>query len=279
MTAGFSVHVMSRAQLDLAVDWAAAEGWNPGLADAGIFHAADPQGFLIGLQDGEPVACVSVVRYGHRYGFLGFYIAAPAWRGKGRGWAVWQAGLQHLGERVVGLDGVLAQQDNYRKSGFALAHRNIRYGGTPAFGTPSAALVDARSIGFDKLLAYDRRFFPAPRDGFLSAWLTAPGHRALASVVDGGLAGLGVIRPCRSGHKIGPLYAASPALAADLLAGLCEGIAGPVWLDVPETNPDAVKLAESAGLKPDFETARMYKGAAPVVDIAHLYGITTFELG
>jgi hypothetical protein len=40
-----------------------------------------------------------------------------------------------------------------------------------------------------------------------------------------------------------------------------------------------VKLAESFGMKPDFETARMYKGPAPVVDIAHLYGITTFELG
>lgn len=283
MTTGFSVQVMSRAQFDLAVDWAAAEGWNPGLGDAGIFHAADPQGFLVGLEGREPVACISVVRYGHRYGFLGFYIAAPAWRGKGRGMAVWQAGLQHLGERVVGLDGVLAQQDNYRKSGFALAHRNIRYGGVPGFGKATLPLVDARSLGFDRLIAYDRRFFPAPRDGFLSAWLAAPGHRALACLQDGDLTGLGVIRPCRKGHKIGPLYAATPAVASALLAGLCDGIAkenkGPVWLDVPETNPDAVKLAESAGLKPDFETARMYKAPAPAVDLARLYGITTFELG
>lgn len=270
---------MSRAQLDTAVDWAASEGWNPGLGDAAIFHAADPNGFLIGLQDGEPVACVSVVRYGHRYGFLGFYIAAPAWRGKGMGFAVWQAGLDYLGERTVGLDGVIAQQDNYRKSGFVLAHRNIRYGGTPDFGKPSSTLVNAGSIGFDRLIAYDRRFFPAPRDGFLSGWLAAPGHRARAALQDGEVAGLGVIRPCRKGHKIGPLYAASPAVARDLLAGLCDGITGPVWLDVPETNPDAVKLAESAGLKPDFETARMYKGPAPAVDIPHLYGITTFELG
>jgi GNAT superfamily N-acetyltransferase len=279
MTAGFTVQVMSRAQLDLAVDWAAAEGWNPGLSDAGIFHAADPQGFLIGLQDGEPAACISVVRYGHRYGFLGFYIAAPAWRGKGVGWAVWQAGLQHLGERVVGLDGVLAQQGNYRKSGFALAHRNIRYGGMPAFGKPLPDLVDVRHIAFDRLIACDRRFFPAPRDAFLSAWLTSPGHRALAAVEGGAVAALGVIRPCRKGHKIGPLYAATPMQAAGLLAGLCEGIAGPVWLDVPDTNPAAVKLAEDCGLKPDFETARMYKGIAPTIDMACLYGITTFELG
>ncbi|MEK9969870.1 MAG: GNAT family N-acetyltransferase, partial [Ferrovibrio sp.] len=137
----------------------------------------------------------------------------------------------------------------------------------------------ARSIPFDKLLAFDRRFFPAPRDGFLSGWLTAPGHRALAALDAGNVAGLGVIRPCRKGHKIGPLYAATPGMAEKLVAGLCDEISGPVWLDVPETNPAAVRLAEGFGLKPDFETARMYKGAAPQVDMAQFYGITTFELG
>jgi hypothetical protein len=29
--------------------------------------------------------------------------------------------LDHLGDRVIGLDGVVAQQENYRKSGFRLA--------------------------------------------------------------------------------------------------------------------------------------------------------------
>ena len=40
--------------------------------------------------------------------------------------------IAHAGTRVVGLDGVVAQQQNYRKSGFALAYANIRYGGTVA---------------------------------------------------------------------------------------------------------------------------------------------------
>lgn len=279
MAAGFSIQVMSRAQLDMAVDWAAKEGWNPGLNDAGLFHAADPHGFLVGLKDGEPAACIAVVRYGHRYGFLGFYIAAPGWRGKGLGFAIWQAGLQHLGERTVGLDGVVAQQGNYRKSGFVLAHRNIRYGGLPKLTKPGIGFTDPARIGFDTLSTYDRRFFPAPRDAFLSDWLVAPGHRSLAVLQDGAVRGLGTIRPCREGHKIGPLYAETPQIAEALFCGLAEGCDGPVFLDVPETNPAAVKLAESAGLTPAFETARMYKGAAPEVETAGLYGITTFELG
>jgi hypothetical protein len=43
------IRPMTRDELDLAVEWAAQEGWNPGLADAECFHAADPEGFLIGV--------------------------------------------------------------------------------------------------------------------------------------------------------------------------------------------------------------------------------------
>jgi len=47
---GFHFRTMKRGEVDLAVDWAASEGWNPGLDDAACFHAADPGGFLIDFQ-------------------------------------------------------------------------------------------------------------------------------------------------------------------------------------------------------------------------------------
>ncbi|GAA4258662.1 GNAT family N-acetyltransferase [Azospirillum formosense] len=278
---GYRVRVMSRAELDLAVDWARAEGWNPGLHDAGAFHAVDPEGFLIGELDGEPAACISVVRYPENFGFLGFYIVRPELRGRGLGWDLWRAGLRHLEGCTVGLDGVVAQQDNYRKSGFALAYRNIRYGGAPPAGTSSAAsLVDARTVPFDRLLDWDRALFPAPRAGFLSNWIALPGASALAAVVDGALRGFGVIRPCHTGSKIGPLYAADRGTARDLALALAATAGdGPIFLDVPEVNRDAVLLAEELGLTPQFETARMHLGPAPAIDTARLFGVTTFELG
>ena len=110
---------MGAADVVRAADWAAAEGWNPGLSDAVAFQAADPTGFLVGRLDGEPVGCISVVRYGQAFGFLGFYIMTPKARGKGYGIRIWQAGMKHLAGRMVGLDGVPAQQDNYRKIGRA----------------------------------------------------------------------------------------------------------------------------------------------------------------
>ena len=115
----------------MAVDWAAAEGWNPGLADAECFARVDPGGFLIGEVDGEPVAVVSAVNYDDHFAFLGFFIVRPELRGHSYGLQVSQAALAHAGSRTMGLDGVVEQQDNYAKSGFARAYNNIRYGGVP----------------------------------------------------------------------------------------------------------------------------------------------------
>jgi hypothetical protein len=39
---------MGVAELGTALDWAAAEGWNPGLDDASAFLAADPRSVLMG---------------------------------------------------------------------------------------------------------------------------------------------------------------------------------------------------------------------------------------
>jgi ribosomal protein S18 acetylase RimI-like enzyme len=283
----YQVRTMRRDELDTVLQWAAREGWNPGLHDARCFHAADPEGFLVGLLDGMLVASISVVRYGPNYGFLGLYIVVPEHRGKGYGWALWQAGLKHLGCRAVGLDGVLAQQDNYRRSGFELEHRNIRYTtASPAhLGRAEAAehpdLVDLRRLAAAQVQDYDRPFFPAGRDAFLQAWLHAPGHHALGMMRDGRLAAYGVIRPCLSGYKIGPLFADRHEQAQTLLQALMARIpaGSAIFLDVPETNAAALELARSHGMEPMFETARMYKGKPALPDMGRTFGITSFELG
>jgi hypothetical protein len=63
----------------------------------------------------------------------------------------------------------------------------------------------------------------------------------MALVRDGEVAGYGVIRRCREGYKIGPLFADDAA----------------IYIDPPVTNAAAIALAESHGLAPSFETARM----------------------
>jgi len=89
-----------------------------------------------------------------------------------------------------------------------------------------------------------------------------------------------VIRPCRSGRRIGPLVADDRAAAeATFAALLAAGSAGEVLIDVPSINSDAVALAHDHGLAQVFETARMYTGAIRPVRLERVFGVTTFELG
>ncbi|WP_439862238.1 GNAT family N-acetyltransferase [Pseudomonas sp. MBLB4136] len=273
---------MRRTELDIAIDWAAAEGWNPGQHDADSYYAADPDGFLIGLLGDEPVAVISVVKYGVGFGFLGFYIVKPQYRGQGYGLQIWNAGLAYLAGRTIGLDGVVTQQDNYRKSGFALAHANVRYQGV-AGDEPcnDADIVSLTSLPFADLCAYDRAFFPEVRDTFLQAWIAQPESTALGILRDQQLAGYAVLRRCRAGYKVGPLFADTAQLAERLFRALkASAPAGAeIFLDIPANHAAAVDMAQRHDMTVSFETARMYRGAAPAMPIERIFGITSFELG
>ena len=268
-------------EISLAIDWAAAEGWNPGLCDAASFAVPDAQGFFVGEIDGEPVATVSCVNYDDRFAFLGFYIVRAELRGSGHGLRIWNAAIAHAGKRVIGLDGVVAQQDNYKKSGFQLAYANIRYGGiVTAPVKPPADVVALDKIPFANVEADDATVFPTRRSAFLRAWISTPGHAGRALLRDGKLAAWGVIRPCRTGHKIGPLVADDRAAAEAIVqALLASADIGEVFLDVPAVNGEAIALAEALGLEPVFETARMYTGPIAPLRIDRVFGVTSFELG
>jgi ribosomal protein S18 acetylase RimI-like enzyme len=267
------------AEISLMLDWAASEGWNPGLDDGPAFAAVDSGGFLIGELDGEPVASISVVKYNDGFGFLGFYIVRPDKRGLGLGIRLWRAGMERMGARNVGLDGVVTQQANYRKSGFKFAWNNVRYTGAGRFDMPKG-LILASQAPFDELTAYDAAHFGCAREPFLRRWITPPAGRAVALVEDGTVAGYGVIRTCREGHKIGPLFAETPEAAEKLFQGLAASVAGePFFLDIPEPNPEARALANRYQLEPVFETARMYTKGDPGILLSKIFGMTSFELG
>lgn len=279
----FSIRQMTKEEMELiAMEWAADEGWNPGLYDAECFAAPDAIGFLLGLLDGRPIACISAVAYNRHFGFLGFYIVHPEFRGQGYGLKLWQAAMGYLEDHNVGLDGVVDQQTNYRKSGFTFAYRNIRYEGiAQATAIQFPEIVPLTQVSFSELSSYDEKLFPAPRPQFLRCWINQPESRALAALSNGKLAGYSLIRKCRKGYKIGPLFADTEDLAKKLFL-TCSGSVergAKIYLDTPEVNRAAVTLAESQGMQTVFETARMYTQSPPDIDLSKVYGVTTFELG
>jgi hypothetical protein len=195
---------------------------------------------------------------------------------------LWRAGMQALQGRVVGLDGVVAQQANYRKSGFTLAYNNVRYQGqSVAHSQRDAAIFPLHQVPLPMLLAYDAAFFPDQRTSFLQSWVGQSQSTALAIMEAGQLVGYGVCRPCRTGYKIGPLCADSPHIAERLFAALTGelSVGSQLQFEMPEVNTAAFALAKRHGMQPVFETARMYAGTMPQVDVGRLYGISSFELG
>lgn len=276
----------TRAELDLAVEWAAAEGWNPGRQDADVFWAADPEGFVCVERGGAVIATGSVVAYDDVFGFMGFFIVRPDLRGQGIGREFWHWRRDRLRARLqpdaaIGMDGVFDMQPFYAKGGFSFTHRNLRMAGT---GSKSDALptslVRLSELPFEQVAAYDQRHFGFARSTFLSAWISPAGGQGLGLIREDQLVAMGVVRPCREGFKMGPLFADDPEAAHTMFGALSHHAAGqPLFLDIPENNPAALALAATHGFTEVFGCARMYHGPAPELPWANIYGVTTFELG
>jgi GNAT superfamily N-acetyltransferase len=279
------IRQMTRTELDILVEWAANEGWNPGNNDAQIFWDTDAEGFVAAELGGELIGGGSIVSYGGRFGFMGFFIIRPDHRSHGFGRRLWFHRRDLLISRlqapaVIGMDGVFDMQAFYARGGFVLHNRDLRFAGVGVAAPLADTLVNLGEVSFTELCRYDAEHFPAPREQFLKAWVSQPNSRALGAIQDDVLRGYGVIRPCRQGFKIGPLFAADGGTAEALFRGLGDiAPSEPIFLDVPENNPQAMALAQRHGMREVFGCARMYYGPPPVLPYREIFGVTTFELG
>jgi GNAT superfamily N-acetyltransferase len=302
-TTAARVRTLTPAEVNTVIDWADAEGWNPGCADARPFLAADPDAFLGAFVGGKLVGCISICIYDEKTAFLGFFIVGTEHRRRGYGAALMAAALARAGGRVVGLDGVHAQVGRYESLGFQREYLNVRMGGlvTPeaivslrAHADPLVGVVPYE-VGFIHAIERFEAFsvpgeawpeqgclFPARRPSFLRAWFSEPGHVARVAFTRGVLSGYGVVRPTRSGaFRVGPLFAADGLTASALLASLLGqiGVGVTVLIDVPEPHELAMTLVKSIGFGPVFECVRMYRGVPPALCLSRIFAITSCELG
>lgn len=278
---GYRIQTMPFSEVERAIDWAAREGWNPGLDDAASFHAIDPNGFLMGMLDGRPIARVSMPIYDDRFAFCGLYIVDPAYRGQGYGLALTRASLDYIGDRNAGLDGVEAMAEKYARLGYRKAHRSTRFSFTPgAMRGSTPEIVPLSELPFGTLADYDRAHFFASRDRFLQRWISQK-HAVGLGFVDGEqLKGYGVLRKCRAGYKIGPLFADTPDIAEALFDALCNTALGEqVLIDIPDPNAASLRLAAKHDMSPVFACERMYLRGDPGLPLDEIYGITSFEAG
>ena len=147
--------------------------------------------------------------------------------------------------------------------GFVKAYETVRMSGT--LEATASKVVSVESVASIREL--DR--FPVARDGFLAQWIAAP-NRAWRTDT-----GYAVVRECRQGQKVGPLFADELDDALELL----RPVKGAVQIDVPAGQAEFLGRLESMGFVSGFRTARMYRGPAPDVEMSRVFGITSLELG
>lgn len=116
----------------------------------------------------------------------------------------------------------------------------------------------------DSLVAYDTPCFPTERSTFLKNWITLPDSYGVAVLEEDRIGGYGMIRACREGYKIGPLFADAGKT---------------VYFDVPEINEPGMAIAGRYGMEQVFGTGRIYMNGEPEVELGRVFGVTSFELG
>lgn len=265
-------------EIDLMLDWAAKEGWNPGLDDADAFFDADPAGFFVATSDESPIGAISVVNHTPDFAFLGLYLMAPEFRGKGIGYGLWQHAIVHAGSRTIGLDGVPDQQANYQRSGFSHSGSTTRFGGTLT-GQRSERLRAVAPDDVPTLVQLEAEASGCTKDAFLTGWFQGETTRtSWVCVEDQQIVGFVTVRQCRDGAKIGPLVAPSAGMARTLVLHAAATYPGEVFIDLPDSAVGLRAVCEDLGLDAGFATARMYRGPfrspAP-----HYYAISSMELG
>ncbi len=282
-----TIRGMTENELRTLVDWAGREGWNPGRNDADLFWRLDPEGFLALQIDGSLAGGGAIIRYDSQFGFMGLFLVDPAHRGRKLGTELWYARRDRLLARMepgatIGLDAVDAMIPFYERGGFRAFYRHRRFEVPDLRETPAGGPepVDLAQVPAPLLAEFDRRGFPADRSRFLDPWIRQPGATSLA-VLDGDrLRGYGVLRPCLSGWKIGPLFAEDRDVAERLLRRFRQ-IAGaePLTVDLPDNNPGAVSLSRDLRMREVFGCVRMYYGAAPEIRDSQVFGVATLEVG
>ncbi|CDG22368.1 conserved protein of unknown function [Xenorhabdus poinarii G6] len=278
----FQVSVATPETWQVVEEMARQERWDLGKGDAGRFLNVDTQGFYIGYWQDKPISSISAVNYTQNYTHVGHYIVNPDFRGQGLGLAVWRIAIEHAEGRCIGLDGMPAQEANYKKWGFKTHYHTFRMAGAATKNIVelhNIELVDQKNIA--SVIHYDESFVGYSRASLLAEWFFGQGRKGLLKVGNKGIEGVIGLRPSDDGYRIGPFYAVNEHSMKTLMLAAMNEIPQQtnVTLDIPEYAQQTIAFANALGFKTLFHTCRMYRGE-PLVDYQlGINALASLELG
>ena len=287
-TAHPDIRPMTRDELDVVLDWADEEGWNPGLADADVFWRIDRSGLWAVDVDGVLVGSGATIAHGSNHVVIGLVHVRPEHRRQGIAtrtfpWLV-DGALSRMAEgTTVALDVPDHLHDLAERFGFRPVRRIARMVGRAAESRRGAHAGEVRalaSVPVDAVVDYDATHVGAQRRDLLETWLHPQGGFSLGVYEGRALRGMAVMRPARRGYRIGPLFADDPDIAEELMGSLSRLVLGhTVTLDVPTDNPHALALAARHGLTETSSVVHLELGDVAPAPEGSVYAVTSVEIG
>ena len=136
----------------------------------------------------------------------------------------------------------------YERGGFRqfTRHRRFEFTSTDTAPDLDPGLTQLSNIDFQDIEDMDAVCFPGSRGDFLKSWIEQDDAISLGLVEKDRLRGYGLMRPCLSGWKVGPLIADEIETANRLWTGFSKhGQGKSIFIDSPDNNPSAIHLCKS----------------------------------
>ncbi len=206
--------------IDFIIEMEREEKWSPGLYDVKCYLDGKNITYYFCMIAGKPVGMISIVENNLIY-FIGSFIVAKAYRGQGYGRLLWDAVVEVLGDKPLGLYAVFSLVPFYARQGFRAGNEVRRFALTNLCSMEREAYLDPLTDA-EKLALYrfDQQCTKSNRRDFLSSLLEKPS--VFSSIVFDGASpiGYGIVRPAFDHFRVGPLYAVSAGVALSILSSL-----------------------------------------------------------
>lgn len=268
-----TVRLLTKRDVEAAIDLSTAAGWNQTAADWEMLLSLVPEGCFAIETGGALRATATLLAYGRRLGWIGMVLTHPLYRRRGFARALVEHVVRDADARGIAclkLDATDQGQPLYESLGFQAEQpvtRLWRRGDPGASTSPDPGQIPP------SLSDMDEEAFGADRWAMLQAL-------AERGVVIASADGFALLRPGLQASYAGPCAARNAEAARDLIKA-CVRAAGSsdcCW-DIPGRNQPAMQLAYDLGFKPRRKLVRMARGTPCHGRDEWIYGIAGFELG
>ncbi len=276
-----TIRRMTPEDLPLGLELSAQAGWNQTAADWRRFLFLEPEGCFVAAwvdASGEAtaiaagsrrttaarsVATTAAFAFGP-VGWIAMVLVDEPFRHRGIASQLVEHAIRFLedrGVRTIRLDATPLGRPVYERLGFVPEYSLVRLQGVvhTAIGGFRITVRTADQVG--AIGALDQHLTGTPRQRLIQALVDQHREALVTAVTDEGLAGYALYRPGRRATQIGPAMALSTRAGAETLGQLLQRCpSGPVFVDVPTDNADAIAWFTARDFTLQREFTRMCRG-------------------